>query len=398
MISRRQFLKGGAVGGAALLVPWEAASPAWAAIPGGSLDPTTIPKYAAPLVIPPVMPPLTGPRNHAIDRYAIAVRQFRQQILPPGLPATTVWSYGSAPHRQTFNYPAFTIEATVDRPVRVKWINDLVDRNGRYLPHLLPVDPTLHWANPPGGPAGRDSRPTFAATPGPYAGPVPIVTHLHGGHSTEESDGFAEAWYLPHATNIPAGYARVGSFYEEFRAKFKARWHQGWPPGTAVFQYQNDQRASTMWFHDHTLGMTRVNVYAGPAGFYLLRGGPEDLPAGVLPGPAPRLGDPPGARYYEIPLVVQDRSSTWAWNSRTCDSASRRRLSPSCLAAPSRAVSSRPKASSRPCGEVEELVVVGPERLARLRPGQLPRVVEASEEALRQPGCGRRLLQRAGHL
>ncbi len=308
MLTRRQLLKAGAVGGTALLVPWGAAPRAWAAIPGGTLDPTTIDKYAAPLVIPPVMPPLTGPGDHAIDRYAIAVRQFRQQILPPGMPATTVWGYGSAPHRETFNYPAFTIEARVDRPVRVKWINDLVDRNGRYLPHLLPVDPTLHWANPPGGVTGRDSRPNFTTTPGPYAGPVPIVTHLHGSHSTEESDGFAEAWYLPHATNIPAGYARVGSFYDEFKGKFQAKWHQAWPPGTAVFQYQNDQRAATLWFHDHTLGMTRVNVYAGPAGFYLLRGGSSDLPAGVLPGPAPRLGDPPGTRYHEIPIAVQDRS------------------------------------------------------------------------------------------
>jgi spore coat protein A, manganese oxidase len=307
MLTRRQFLKGGAVSGAALLVPWEAASPAWAGIPG-SLDPRSIPKYVVPLVVPPVMPPLTGPRNHAIDRYAIAVRQFRQQILPPSLPTTTVWGYGSASHRGSFNYPAFTIEARVDRPVRVKWINDLVDRHGRYLPHLLPVDPTLHWANPPGGIHGRDSRPAFRSTPGPYRGPVPIVTHLHGSHSTEESDGFAEAWYLPHASNIPAGYAQVGSFYEEFRAKFQARWHQGWPPGTAVFQYQNDQRATTMWFHDHTLGMTRLNVYAGPAGFYLLRGGPADLAEGVLPGPAPRLGDHPGTRYYEIPLAIQDRS------------------------------------------------------------------------------------------
>ena len=109
MLTRRQLLKAGAVGGAALLVPWEATTGAWAAIPGGSLDPTTIAKYVAPLVIPPVMPPLTGPRNQAIDRYAIAVRQFRQQILPAGLPATTVWGYGSAPHPQTFNYPAFTI-------------------------------------------------------------------------------------------------------------------------------------------------------------------------------------------------------------------------------------------------------------------------------------------------
>jgi spore coat protein A, manganese oxidase len=308
MITRRQLLKGGAVGGAALLVPWRTVSRAWAAIPGGTLDPAAIAKYVAPLVIPPVMPPLSGVGKGSIDRYAIAVRQFRQQILPAGMPATTVWSYGSAPHRGTFNYPAFTIEARVDRPVRVAWINGLVDGNGRYLPHLLPVDPTLHWANPPGGTDGRDMHPTFTSTPGPYTGPVPIVTHLHGGHSAEESDGYAEAWYLPHANNIPAGYARIGSFYEEFKAKFESKWHQAWPPGTAVFQYQNDQRASTMWFHDHTLGMTRANVYAGPAGFYLTRGGASDLPEGVLPGPAPSLGDPPGTGYYEIPIAIQDRS------------------------------------------------------------------------------------------
>ncbi len=47
--------------------------------------------------------------------------------------------------------------------MRVKWINELVDANGNYLPHLLPVDPTLHWANPPGGTMGRDTRPTFTA-------------------------------------------------------------------------------------------------------------------------------------------------------------------------------------------------------------------------------------------
>jgi spore coat protein A len=308
MITRRQLLKGGAVGGAALLVPWRVASRAWAAIPGGTLDPAEIAKYVAPLVIPPAMPSLSGVGNSGIDRYAIAVRQFLQQILPAGMPATTVWSYGSAVHRGTFNYPSFTVEARVDRPVRVAWINGLVDGSGRYLPHLLPVDPTLHWANPPGGTDGRDMHPTFTSTPGPYTGPVPFVSHLHGGHNAEESDGYPEAWYLPLAHNIPAGYARVGSFYEEFKAKSQAKWHQAWPPGTAVFQYQNDERASTLWFHDHTLGMTRANVYAGPAGFYLLRGGSSDLPEGVLPGPAPRLGDPPGTRYYEIPLAVQDRS------------------------------------------------------------------------------------------
>ncbi len=309
MISRRDFLKTGALaGGSFVLLRGRAIPRAWAQLPGGSLDPTTIAKFVTPLVIPPVMPRAGTLQSGSIDYYEIAVRQFAQQILPAGMPATTVWSYGSIPNPGTFNYPAFTIEGAVDRPIRVKWVNGLVDRSGNHLPHLLPVDPTLHWANPPGGPAGRDMRPTFTSTPSAYTGPVPMVVHLHGGHNAEESDGFAESWYLPAAKDIAGGYARVGSYYQEFRSKFQAKWGQAWGPGESVFQYLNDQRASTLWFHDHTLGMTRLNVYAGPAGFYLLRGGSSDLSPGVLPGPAPQLGDPPGTRYYEIPLAIQDRS------------------------------------------------------------------------------------------
>jgi bilirubin oxidase len=151
-------------------------------------------------------------------------------------------------------------------------------------------------------------RPTFTETPGAYTGPVPIVTHLHGGHSTQESDGYAEAWYLPAAGNIPAGYATDGTWYDSFKAQFQSQTDVTWQPGSAVFQYANDQRAATMWYHDHTLGMTRLNVYAGPAGFYLLRGGPDDKVIGTLPGPAPALGDPPGMKYYEIPIAIQDRA------------------------------------------------------------------------------------------
>ncbi|HEV8573784.1 MAG TPA: multicopper oxidase domain-containing protein [Dehalococcoidia bacterium] len=316
MLTRRQFLKAGAITGASLLLPAGlgvrggvnlSTAPA-DAIPGGSLDPTTVPKYVTPLVIPPAMPRQATIQGGSIDYYVIAVRQFVQQILPAGKPATTVWSYGSVARGGTFNYPAFTIEATVDRPVRVKWINDLLDGSGNYLPHILPVDPTLHWANPPSGTDGRDMRPEFTSTPGAYKGPVPFVTHLHGGHSTEEADGYAEAWYLPAANNMPSGYATVGSFYDYFKTKAEGINGATWQPGSAVFQYANDQRAGTNWFHDHTLGMTRVNVYAGPAGFYLMRGGDSDLPPGVLPGPAPKLGDPPGTKYYEIPIAIQDRS------------------------------------------------------------------------------------------
>ena len=139
---------------------------------------------------------------------------------------------------------------------------------------------------------------------------MPIVTHLHGGHSDQQSDGYPEAWYLPKARHIPHRYAKVGSKYQEFRALAQAELGQAWTPGSAVFQYDNDQRATTMWYHDHTLGMTRLNVYAGPAGFYLLRGGPDDAVGGTLPGPAPALGDPPGREYFEIPIAIQDRSFT----------------------------------------------------------------------------------------
>ena len=317
MVGRRTFIARASVGGFGLYLWGRTGVPKLLAqtIRGGTLDAAAIPKYTTPLVIPPAMPGTFGAN---VDVYRIAVRQFQQQILPAGLPPTTVWSYGSINHPATFNYPAFTIEASWNRPVQVQWRNELVAPNGDFLPHLLPVDQTLHWANPPGGMMHRDARPMPAATPDRYTGPVPIVTHLHGAAGVgDESDGFAEAWYLPNARNIPDGFATVGTAYEYFKAKARAQFGSRWTPGTATFQYANAQRASTLWYHDHTLGMTRVNVYAGPAGFCLLRGGPDDVvldsrsgtPA-VLPGPAPRENDPfpPNKTYYEIPIAIQDRS------------------------------------------------------------------------------------------
>jgi FtsP/CotA-like multicopper oxidase with cupredoxin domain len=261
----------------------------------GPLDPVTIPKYVTPLPVLPTMPRTWATRD--LDGYTISARQFRQQVLPHGFPSTTVWGYGSASNPMTWHSPGFTIEARDGRAVRVNWVNQLVDGNGHYLPHLLPVDQTLHWANPPGGRSGRDTHPMFATTPSGYRGPVPIVTHLHGGHSTQDSDGYPSAWYLPRASNIPSGYARVGSYYDQHRVESTERLRVRWRPGTAVFQYANDQPATMLWYHDHTLGMTRVNQYAGLAGGYVIRGGRHDLPAGVLP-----------THPYEIVLVVQDRS------------------------------------------------------------------------------------------
>jgi len=287
-----------------------------------------VPKFQTPLLIPPVMPKaarFTQAGGKRVDYYEIALRQLSQQVLPAGLPATTVWGYGAvaAGGRRGLllhNAPSLTIEATWNTPVRVKWINDLKDDAGNFLPHLLPVDPTLHWANPPGSTAGRDTRPTFGSTPAPYTGPVPMITHVHGAAGVgDESDGYAEAWYLPDASDIPADFAREGSWYEFFAGKALAKFGETWGPGFATFQYPNLNRASTLWYHDHTLGMTRLNVYAGPAGFYLVRGGPAgdaallDTRFGTparLPGPAPKANDrfPPNKTYYEIPLAIQDRS------------------------------------------------------------------------------------------
>jgi FtsP/CotA-like multicopper oxidase with cupredoxin domain len=264
-------------------------------------------------------------RGKKIDYYEISMKQFAQQILPAGMPTTTVWGYGAVKSAEPnglllHNAPSLTIEAQAGVPVRVKWINDLVDGRGRYLPHILPVDPTLHWANPPGGLKGRDNRPSFRKPPGPYTGPVPIVAHLHGAVGVgDESDGYAEAWYLPAAKNIPGSYARTGTWYPYFAAKAFLKYGAVWGNGFATFQYPNDNRASTIWYHDHALGMTRLNVYAGPAGFYIIRGGPDGDQAvidtrsntrAVLPGPAPAAGDPfpPNKVYYEIPIAIQDRA------------------------------------------------------------------------------------------
>ena len=127
------------------------------------LDSKVIPKYQDALIIPPVMPTALLKTDLPQDeqavtpwdsRYEIAVKQFDQQIMPSSFPKTTVWSYGDllgpAPGQPgtTFNYPAFTVEARSDEVTRVTWTNGLVDDSGKYLPHLLSVDRTLHWANP----------------------------------------------------------------------------------------------------------------------------------------------------------------------------------------------------------------------------------------------------------
>ena len=208
------------------------------------LDPLSQIKYINELPIPSVMQPETENGNF----YRVSMSQFQQNL---GLYdeygealMTTVWGYNGL-------YPGPTIEAYKDEQITVRWENNLVDENGYLLDHLFPLDPTVHRANPPNG--------------------IPLVTHLHGGHTEAASDGTPQGWFTQN-------FQYTG---EEFVKE--------------NYVYANDQEAATLWYHDHALGITRLNVYAGLAGFYLLRDDFENslqLPSGD----------------YEIPLVIQDRS------------------------------------------------------------------------------------------
>lgn len=232
-------------------------------IPPGTIDPRTIPQFVNQLDGPP---PVWVPTytTGGIDSYEITVSEFEQQILPSGFPTTTVWGYGGIARDAVTgdslgffkNIPAGTFEAERGTPIKVKWTNDLTGE------HLYPVDTTLHWANP------SDSS-------------VPIVPHLHGGEIQSTSDGHPDAWFT--ATG------EQGSAYNTYE-----------PTGgdSAVFYYPNAQPPATLWYHDHALGITRINVLSGLAGFYLLRDTGNET--NLIAGPQ-----------YEIPLAIQDRTF-WA--------------------------------------------------------------------------------------
>jgi len=302
------------------------------------LDPLSIPKYQQPLYIPPLMqparqgnltddepgkrqfddqtliiPPVSQPANEGkLTSYEIAARQFEQQVLPEGFPLTKVWGYGvegdplpSAGVESSFHYPAHTIQVQRGEMVRVRWFNHLVDdpesETPRIIPHFLPIDQTIDWAFPDRIPV-LDSK--------LYLGPVPIVTHVAGARVYDHSDGSPEAWFLPISSDIPVDYYLEGFMYTSATDPYVDPLDPDDPvippSGTAQYEYRNDQSASTLWYHDNTMGISRLNVYAGLSGFWLVR---DEVEASLdLPGPSPQPGDVPGTSYYDIPLSIQDKS------------------------------------------------------------------------------------------
>jgi spore coat protein A len=189
-------------------------------------------RYIDSLPIPPVIRP-TGKPDEVID---IEMRQVRQKV-HRDLPPTTVWGYNGS-------WPGPTIEAQSGQSLNINWTSKLPTT------HLLTIDHSIH---------GAES--TLPA--------VRNVAHLHGACVLPDDDGYPEAWFTAHGDHGP---------------KFNPR------PSS----YPNCQPATTLWYHDHCLGITRLNVYAGLSGFYLIRDEAEKA-----------LNLPQGE--FEIPLMLQDR-------------------------------------------------------------------------------------------
>ena len=320
------------------------------------LDPTTVPTFVDPLprvcglIQTPncIMLATTAIANN-IDRYDVAARQFQQQILPAsaGFGKTTVWGFGpnttgtavcgeGSPTVMTdcFHSPAASIKANYHREVRVNWINDLLCHTwdtgctpGAFIqyPSTVAIDTGAHWANPPQVcDHGRGTDCTGRG--GPYNGPVPLIVHVHGASSASESDGIPEAWNLPTSANpaiaqlLSAGYKAFGSDYCQINNLTGSR-AANCPnaynnDGAALFSYPNTQFGSTLFFHDHTLGVTLQNVYMGLVGFYVLGGADpndttHDLPSdcGTCISSASVTGGLPGGD-YEIPLAIQEKIFT----------------------------------------------------------------------------------------
>jgi spore coat protein A len=112
--------------------------------------------------------------------------------------------------------------------------------------------------------------------------PVPIVNHLHGGHTPPESDGYPSDFVLPMGgfTQSPlCGYDALAKLAE----------------GERDYTYPNNQRAATLWYHDHRMEFTAPQAYRGLAGFFIIRDDEEK-----------QLSLPQGEK--EVPLLICDRS------------------------------------------------------------------------------------------
>ncbi len=314
MISRRQFLKFGLAGGAASLLAGQAqkidqlfskgsayrvsakapAMPTAPLVPQVPLPGSAIPQFVQLLPALDLVPD-TGAE---IDLH---LREFKANILPPGflLPngavysGTTVWGYlqGTAASRSSYLGPV--IIAKRGSPTTIRFSNELPTTwDTQMLAYKNSVDQTLHWADPLGDPmmpnmcTHMPSQQPMGDCGLQYQGPIPAAVHLHGGEVPPELDGGPDSWFTNYWTdqnNALRDPIYGGGYYTA----------AGAAPNESIITYPNQQEPGLIWFHDHTLGATRLNVYAGLAGGYVI----EDALNGVTLSGLPEV----------IPLVIQDR-------------------------------------------------------------------------------------------
>ncbi|MCK5313930.1 MAG: twin-arginine translocation signal domain-containing protein, partial [Anaerolineales bacterium] len=276
MVSRREFLKltGATTAGLVLSSQFGFMRVLAGTAREGLSDPALQPKF-----VNPVPDALSSGFIYTADkkgRYKIKIGAAIHEtgvMDPTGTfkVPTPIWGYG-AQSDNVFTWPGRTFQVSSgDTQTQVIWQNALngVDQ------HLLPVDTNLHWCYSLHG----YTKYSIAKTG------VPIITHLHGGHTDYQFDGNPEFFYSPLGKNkkqvIGPQWANV-------------------PDGfTTKFRYDNNVPAGNLWYHDHALGITRLNVYAGLAGFYFVR---DDQDTGLSDNP---LGLP--AWPYEKAYAIQDR-------------------------------------------------------------------------------------------
>ena len=265
MIARRQFLGVGGAAAASLLVPMgllpRSARAQSVPVLDGRKQPKFVNQLPNPLAPAYIYKPTGIDAKTGLPLYEIRAQQIRHDA---GLvdPATgtrlshTAWAYGTA--LQPAVYPGYTFNLRSGNAVKARYINGLT---GVAYPTDVQVDQTLDWADPlnANNPANM-----------PYTGPVPLVTHQHGGDTDALSDGVPDAWATP-------GNQITGRLFNP------------------QYSYDNGQEATHLWYHDHAVGVTRLNVYMGLAGNYFLRDANED---------ALQLPKYP----YEVPLLIQDRT------------------------------------------------------------------------------------------
>lgn len=211
----------------------------------------------------------TWPYNNIATHYTIDMKQFTD-TLHPDLPPTTLWGYNPTKGLGVNGVPTpkalgGIIIAKKGVPVQITFRDKLPNA------HILPVDTTIMGAD------GAENR---------------VVPHLHGGFTPWLTDGGPFAWWDPQGQKGPS-----------FINNSVLRKGQNVPANEAEFYYPNQQTARLMWYHDHAIGITRLNAYAGLASAYILRDNYE-YETLILSMGLPNYIEKGGR---ELPLIIQDK-------------------------------------------------------------------------------------------